>query len=176
MTNTALRRRIAPSVPLLIEFTDEKGPFRETYRLAFNLNVLANISEKTGLTGLDFTMWAELSAPRLRAMLWAAMLPYHPEYGTEEGLEVVGTMLVGENQTRAADALWEAYLLYLPAADAALMRQMRVQAEAGESPAGPLPAPAPATETPVMASPSDGSSSGPSVDLTSDSMTAKSAS
>lgn len=48
MPDSAFRRRIAPFSTVEISFTDAEGEFRKRYRLAFNLNVLAEISEKTG--------------------------------------------------------------------------------------------------------------------------------
>src|ERR1035437_5231613 len=118
--NSGLRRRVAPSHPLEISFSDELGSFTETYRLAFNLNVLAEISEKTGLSALGADIWGRMDAKVLRATLWAALLPYQPKFDTrngsghrtDEGLEIVGSWLDGENQERAVKALSEAYLLY----------------------------------------------------------------
>jgi hypothetical protein len=174
MPVSALRRRIAPSVPLLIEYTDEQGSFSHAYRVSFNLNVLAEISEKTGLSALTGDIFIKLSARVLRVMLWAALLPQHPEFDSEEGLEVVGSMLDGDNQFRALTALWEAYLLYLPADQAAAMRRERERAEK-EARGEALPLAEGATE-PTETSPSDGSNSGPLLVTTAESLKAKSAS
>lgn len=172
--STALRRRVAPSAPLEISFTDENGTFTQTYRVAFNLNVLSEISEKTGLSALGFDLWTKLDARVLRAMLWAALLPNHPEFDTrdrngrtDEGIETIGSWLDGDNQDKAAHALWEAYLLYLPKDQAELLRTEREKAEKGPdvalSPTG--------GEIPLASS-----NSGPLPDTTSESQIAKSAS
>lgn len=188
----ALRRRIAPSVPLEISFSDENGNFKKTYRLAFNLNVLAEISEKTGRSALDVSVWAKLDARVIRAMLWAALLPFQPEFDTRDaktgertndGLETVGSWLAGENQDRSVDALWDAYLAYLPANEAEAMRESLKKAnEALRSEAltkSPTEDDASGGEVPLdqkAKSPTDGSSSGPLPATTSESPIAKSAS
>jgi hypothetical protein len=173
MSDSALRRRIAPSVPLIVEYTDEKGPFSKAYRLAFNLNVLAEISEKTGLQALSFDIWIKLSARVLRVMLWAALLPHQPEFYADDGIETVGSMLDGENQEKAVRALWDAYLLYLPKDQAEALQRERTRAEkAATEGGGDLPLATPATEQPNP-SPSDGLNSGPSLVTTAKSQKAK---
>lgn len=172
--STALRRRIAPSVPLEISFSDENGEFTRAYRVAFNLNVLAEISEKTGLSALSFDLWTKLDARVLRAMLWAALLPNHPEFDThdrngrtDEGIETIGSWLQGDNQENAARALWDAYLLYLPKDQAELLRTEREKAEKGT----PASAPEKSGEVPL-----DSSNSGPLLATTCELPIAKSAS
>lgn len=188
----ALRRRIAPSVPLEISFSDENGNFKKTYRLAFNLNVLAEISEKTGRSALDVSVWAKLDARVIRAMLWAALLPFQPEFDTRDaktgertndGLETVGSWLAGENQDRSVDALWDAYLAYLPANEAEAMRESLKKAnEALRSEAltkSPTEDDASGGEVPLdqkAKSPTAGSICGPLPATTSESPIAKSAS
>lgn len=182
--DSALRRRVAPSVPLKISFTDGEGQFVKTYRLAFNLNVLAEISEKTGLAALSMDLWSKLDANLILVMLWAALLPEQPAFDTrdkaghrtDEGLKVVGSWFVAENQERAVEALWDAYLLYLPADQAADLRARRTKLEdpepGGDDPLA-LPKPAMVPDAPPI---SDGSSSGQSADTTLVSPIAKSAS
>lgn len=187
MSKSALRRRVAPSVPLQISFSDEKGSFTHSYRVAFNLNVLSEISEKTGLSALNFDIWTKLNAKVLLVMLWAALLPNHEEFDTrdrdghrtDEGLETIGSWFDGENQEKAASALWDAYLLYLPKDQADLLRKEREKAEKERTdgglppPGGEPPLAIPATET--SAPESTGSDSGLSVVMTSESVRAKSA-
>jgi hypothetical protein len=177
----ALRRRIAPGTPVEIAFSDGQGNFKKTYQLAFNLNVLAEISEKTGLSALDMAVWLKLDAKILRAMLWAALLPFHPEFDTrdaktgarsDDGLEAVGSWLAGDNQDRVYDALWDAYLAYLPAERAKFWRVAMENAKAGAAAQEPAEEGA---DSPLDPSKSDGSSSGPSPAMTSESPKAKSA-
>jgi hypothetical protein len=172
--NTALRRRVAPSAPLEISFSDENGSFTQTYRVAFDLNVFAEISEKTGVPALSLDLWTKLDARVLRAMLWAALLPNHPEFDTRdrkgrtnEGIETIGSWLDGDNQERSAHALWEAYLLYLPDDQAEELRMRREKAETGT----PAASPEKSGEVPLVSS-----NSGPLLDMTSESPNAKSAS
>jgi hypothetical protein len=190
--STALRRRVAPSVPLEISFSDENGSFAETFQVAFNLNVLAEISEKTGLTALGYDIWLHVDAKTLRAILWAALLPYQDDFDTyakngrrtDEGLKVVGSWLTPENQEKAATALYEAFLLYLPADEAARVRAERAEAEKAAAEraqaiaaGGEVPlAPGEAAKWIEASPPMDGSISGPSADTTSASPIAKSAS
>jgi hypothetical protein len=176
--STALRRRVAPTVPVEISFSDDKGNFKRTYRVCFNLNVLAEISEKTGISALTIDMWVKLDARVLRAMFWAALLPNHGEEfdtrdrkggRTDEGLEIVGSWLDGDNQERAARGLWQAYLLYLPKDQAEELEKARKDVEAG-TPAAPAP-----DEGGDLPLASAGSSSGPPPDTISESPKAKSA-
>lgn len=175
---SALRRRIAPSVPLAISFEDENGKFSQIYRVSFDLNVLAEIEEKTGLKSLTDDIWKNLDANLLRAMLWAALLPKHPEFDTQDrngptndGLETVGSWLDAENGERAIDSLGEAYLLYLPKKEADRIRENRRKQEAGEQ----LDPTKPATGIPETES-SASSGSGRSAGSTSESPRAISAS
>lgn len=176
MPKSALRRRINPGVPLEIHFEDARGEYRQRFQLCFNLNVLANISERTGVNALEY-FWNGMDANLLRAVLWAALLPCHPEFDTrdakgqrtDEGINTVGSWLMADNQARTFEALWEAYLLYLPEAEAKILRKSfddhRKKDGAGEG------------ERPLdRKSDSAGSNSGPSADTTSESLTTKSAS
>jgi hypothetical protein len=185
---TALKRRIAPSFPLTLELVDDGGAkFTQTFRLTFNMNVGANVQEKTGLRITDFSIWTHLADPAvIRAMLWAAILPLHPEFDTvdaqgepsDEGLEVIGSYIDDSSADPVFDALWGAYLLYLSPMNRVAAEKWRaaMEAKAKDKREGPeeVPlAPAPAT---MPASPSTGSISGLSLDTTSDSPIANSAS
>lgn len=164
MPKSALRRRVAPFVSVLIEYQDENGAFSELYRLSFNLNVLAEISLQTGLTALTFDIWIRMSASVLRAMFWAALVPHQRQFASADGMEIAGSMLNGESQEKIIEALWQAYLLYLPKEQAELMRKKREEAMADE--ANPPGSPAPTT---ANLSAETGSSSGASADTISDS-------
>jgi hypothetical protein len=173
MSDSPFRRKIAPSVPLLIEFTDETGTFSKTFRVAFDLNVLARVSEATGIQALTFELWTKMNALVLRAMLWSALIPYQPYFSKPGRLDDVGAMLDGDNQERAIEALWEAYLLYLPKDQREGLKRAREEAMREDGvPLVPTPA-TPAQPTPAQPA---GSSSGPSADTISESATmAKSA-
>src|SRR5258707_10836793 len=94
-------------------------------------------------------------------MLWAALLPHHPEFAAEDGIETAGSMLDGTNQEKAVRALWDAYLLYLPKDQAEALRRERERGEKEAAEGGdPDPLASKTTENPQPSS-SDGSSSGP---------------
>lgn len=174
-----LQRRIAPSVPVVLEFPDE--PKQIAFRLSFDMNTTVRIEEKTGLNMLGVTaLWTNLSTKALRAAFWAAMIPNHPEYDSDEGLAAIGSLLVGENGDRAADAVWKAYLLFLPESQAKFLEQARKD-RLKELESGNPPKPATPTQTTDLTAPAEqkdpiGSSSGPSPALTSASAIASSAS
>ena len=129
---TPLKRRIAPSVPLSLKITNEDGStFTVDFQLRFDFNVLARIEEKTGqkmLSGMD--IWSKMSATLLSAMLWSAAIPSSPEYDSDEGLEAIRSYLNNETADQASNALWEAYLLFLPKKEAELVRAQVEKARA----------------------------------------------
>jgi len=170
----AIRHRVAPSVPFSLELTDASGSFKIDMQLRFDFNVLARIEKETGLKmlgGIDmFT--TKMSSSVLSTMLWAAAADsLDPEYDSQEGLEAVRSYLDKESGSRAYDALWEAYMLFLPKKDADVLRDLKEKADKGEaSPENP-----PTVEQ-TSAPNSDGSTSGQSQSTTSESVSSASAS
>lgn len=171
-----LQRRIAPSITASLEYPDGKMDFR----LAFNNNALARIEESTGLNLLaaPYALWDKLGKSRLGVIFWAALLQDRPELASDEGLLVARSYLDGpENDMRAFNAVWEAYVLYLPKDQAEALRAARVNWEKDrdeeKDAAEPLPE---EKKTDLPQSPQTGSSSGPSPDSISDSAKANSAS
>jgi hypothetical protein len=162
---TPLRRRIAPSVPLTLNVTDDGGAtFAVNLQLRFDFNVLARIEEKTGLTMLSGAdMWSKLSASLLSVMLWSAAIPSSPDYDSDDGLEAIRSYLDKDAADKAANALMEAYLLFLPKEEADLLRDFGKKTEAGK----PVPENPPTVEQPSELK-SDGSTSGQSQSMTSD--------
>ena len=169
---TALRRRIAPSVPLSLKIVDADGStFDVNLNLRFDFNVLARIEEKTGLKTLSgMYMWANLSASILSVMLWSAAIPSNPEYDSPEGLETMRSYLDKETADKATNALLEAYLLFLPKKEADIVREFKEKAEKGETAENP-----PQVEQ-TSTSNSDGSTSTPSQSMTSELQKSSSAS
>jgi hypothetical protein len=180
-----IKKRIAPSVPLKLEMTDDNGStFVRNFRVCFDFNVLGRIETRTGINMLGFAVWNNLNVNNLKFMLWSAILPNHPEFDTEkpdchhcghaqktdEGLEALASLLDFEGGEKATEALLEAFLLYLPKEKAAALRKAREAEKAGDAlPNADPPAATPATVVP------DGSSSGPSLATISDSQTKTSA-
>jgi hypothetical protein len=169
----SLKRRIRPSVPLTLEIDGEK----HTFNLAFDMIALGRIEEKTGLNLAwnVFTLWIEMSALRVLATsFWAAALLNHPEYDSDEGFFTLRSLLGPEHEDAVGDALWKAYMLYLPKDERELMQRARKEREEelakGNPPIPPLP-----TETAESNTPTSGSNSVPSPDTISDSALANSA-
>lgn len=188
MTESLLRRRVAPRVPLEIHVpeTENGVEFHHTFDLAFDFNAVAAVSEITGEECLNsIQMWVLMDARMLRAVLWAALLRHQPELDTrdvrgrrtDEGLQVVGSWISFDSWARIHGALWEAYLKFLPKEQAEFYRKARENAEkklreSAESPLAKTSSPAKSES----AANSDGANSGPSPDTTSECPTAKSAS
>jgi len=155
---SAIRHRIAPSVPFSLEIADSSGSFKIDMQLRFDFNVLARIEKETGLKmlgGIDmFT--TNMSSSTLSAMLWAAGLAsLDPQYDSREGLEAIRSYLDKDSGTRAYDALWDAYMLFLPKKDADFLRELKEKGDKGEAPPENPP-----TVGQTSASSSDGSTSG----------------
>jgi hypothetical protein len=170
-----LQRLIRPSVPVTLELQGEKHVFQ----LAFDMTVLARIGEKTGLklSFNIFTLWVEMSsAAVLGASFWSAALVNHPEYDNEEGFSTLRSFIGPQNVDDIAEALWKAYMLYLPKEDRELMERVLKEGREEKVNANP-PQPPLAEETADQNTPnSTGSNSAPSRDMTLDSTLASSAS
>ncbi len=200
----ALKRRIAPTVPITLELEDEDSQkFKKTFHLCFDFNAISLIEERTGFSLLDgLAIWGEVApaataegkkkkgrkasrrASLLSIMFWASVAAKHPEYLTEdenqepsgEGLQTIRSYMNSSNSEEILAALWEAYLLYLPADQRELLKKLTSDAEAQQraasetSPLAPAPDQIPANQpTPA------GSISGPSPATSSESATKTSA-
>jgi hypothetical protein len=176
----ALRRRIAPGVPLLLSLEDANGSkFKRSFTLAFDFNAVAAVEEVTGYSLLKGEAWAHNTAAVISTMFWAAVLAHHPEYDTwddrnlrrtPEGLEVLRSYMDDKNVDEISEALWKAYLDYLSPAKRDILVAARARAEKA------IPTlPSPET-TQAAVTESGGLSSGPSADTTSASAMTKSAS
>lgn len=167
----AVLRRVARCVPVTLEFDGSK----HTFQLSFDFNTLARIEEKTKIRMMNiFSVWIDMSASVLGVMFWAAAAGNHPEFDSDQGLVAMRSYLDVANVDAVADALWGAYMLFLPKEKRERMQAARAEAlekvEAGENP------PTPATPTEATPAQPTGSSSGPSPDSTSDLPLANSAS
>lgn len=114
---SALRRRIAPSVPLAIELLEDGGEKRTlNLRLAFDFNVCAMIEEKFGVNVLDAGQFlSKAQSPKIvSGYLWASLLPHQPEYDFPDGLAVVRSYMAEANLEEIWQAILDAYLLYCP--------------------------------------------------------------
>jgi hypothetical protein len=169
----ALKRRIAPSVPLTLTLQSDGGEsFTLEFRLTFDFNAAAIVEEKTGLNLLTAEVWTSgLSSRSLSVMFWAAVLAQHPEYDTvddagepsEEGLEVIRSYMEVGNTDFIHEALWNAYFMSLPKEKREALERARKAIETGSSPQTVAP-----KEPAAATSLSNGSTSGQSPDTTSD--------
>lgn len=121
--DSALKRRIAPSVPLKLELDDDSGAkFVKNFRLSFDANAAAEVEERTGFNMLRGEIWEKLSFKGLSIMLWAAVLANHQEYDTEdaignrtdEGLRVIRSYMGIGNTAQISSAVENAFLASLP--------------------------------------------------------------
>jgi hypothetical protein len=172
--SAALRKRVSPFTMLKLELAEPgNSQIVIELKLAFDMNAGARIEEQTGLLLTNIDTWKHLRKPSvLRAMLWAASIAHQPEYVAEGGLEVIGSYIDENNADQIADALWCAYMNYLPPARAKFLDEQYQNAKKGAETERPLdetkPAKAETKEQP-------GSSSGPSPDTTSVSASTSSA-
>ena len=142
----ALRRCIAPSVPLALDLSENDGrTFHLELKLSFDFNALGAFQEKTGINPLEGNVWQNPSPLVLRALFWAALLAEQPEYESDDGLRIAGSYMRPDSAIAIAPATQEAWLV-----------------SSGINPTQPAPPAETATTTGPM-----GSSSGPSLVTTS---------
>jgi hypothetical protein len=103
-----------PATPLALEVENNDGTkFTVELSLSFNMNVLANVEEKCKWNlMLNPIEWVD-DPKAVKAVLWAAALPYHPEYRSDDGLEAIGEYMSLENRVATVDALFKAYSLFV---------------------------------------------------------------
>jgi hypothetical protein len=138
---TPLRKRLAPSVPFVIEFEDEKGKSTQNVQLAFNFNSIAYVEEATGVNLLhDYLyIYKHADATNVSIFFVAALLPYQPEYGEKDGLEIVRSFIDFSNCDAIMRAVLKAFKLSLSPelqqmiedADKAIEEQAKKLAEQG---------------------------------------------
>jgi len=81
--------------------------------LRFDFNALSHFEEATGLNSLDASVWKNLNARNLKAMLWAA-LKHEDDALT---LPQVGAMLHSGNVNYITEKITEAYRAAAPQGD-----------------------------------------------------------
>jgi hypothetical protein len=165
---TPIKRRVAPSVPLKLDLEDDSGAkFSKEFRLSFDFNAAALIQEKTSLKLTEFSSWRHIDEPIFQSvMFWAAVLAQSPEYEGDEGLSVLRSYMDEKNSEAIVEALWQAYLLYLPKEKREFVVKLKADAEKERDAGRPtIPATPPATPETVAAP--IGSNSGPLLDTTS---------
>lgn len=157
----ALRRRIAPAVPLKLELEDDSGAtFVRNFRLSFDFNAVTLVEETTGFSLLSGAIWKRITAKNLSLLFYAAILANHPEFDTDDGLgnkttvglEVVRSYMDGSNMAQITEAVSEAYTRSLAPEDQARIRKAQAEEKAkGNKSTLPTSADAPAETKPEAA-------------------------
>jgi len=156
-----LRRRIAPSVPLRLNLTDDSGDkLQRTFHLSLDFNAACYVQGLLGKSLLDGTTWEDTSPIVVSTMFYAAILARHPEYDTRdektgepttEGLEVIRSLMDAGNVKQIQNALFDAFVATLPPERQVAIKKAReeAEAEAARIAAGEVPNAATATAYPV---------------------------
>lgn len=112
--SAALKRRLNPFVPLTLTVENGDGTsFTVDLKLAFNMNVLAWVRER-GKYNLLEDAFSWIDDPKVViAVLWAAALPYQPEFNSDEGFEAIGEYMTLENRVDTIEALLRAYTYFV---------------------------------------------------------------
>lgn len=170
--NLALRRRVAPFVPLSLVLEEPDGNIQVDLKLAFNMNAAAAVQEETGYLLTNTSIWNHIAEPKLlRAAVWAAALAHQPEYEADGGLATIGSYIQESNSEQIVEALWKAYLAYLPAAKRDFLIKAKADAEE-KAKRGETNRPLDETQRPTSETiPSTGSNSGPSPEPTASAQT-----
>jgi hypothetical protein len=168
-----IERKLYPSYPVTLQV---EGGEPVSFNITLNFDALLRIEEKTGLKLLDKNIIAEMLSLRvMSAAFWGAVCENHPEYESDAGLLSLRSLLTDtDNLAKVEQALWESYLLCLPAKrrDAILKarEEMQKKENPSEDPTQPSKPMSASTETSI------GQDSPPLRDSTSDSALASSAS
>lgn len=176
MSQSSIKRRIAPAVPLTLNIENADGSsFTVGWKLRINYNVLADaqeVSKHNFLGGNGILDWVD-DPSRIRALFWASLLPEQPELRDE--LFTIGDYLDGSNRSEVLEALFKAFSLYLhkdkradfDKAANAILAVVRT----GKLPEEMETASRPLAEGATPENPSDGQNSAPSPDTISESPT-----
>jgi len=156
---TPLQRRVAPAVPLALEFEDAGQARRLDLRLVFDFNAVALVEETLHVNLLKGDVVDHLSGTALSVMLWASLQAYQPEYEGAEGLAVLRSYMEIGNAPAVSLAVVNAVVRSLP-------QEQQDAIRSGVPQNGRPTAPAPAT-----AEAGTGATSGLSRATTSDSET-----
>lgn len=174
---TALKRRIAPSVPLVLTARNNDGKEEKLeLQLCLDADALCALEEKVptlntlSLNGLE--IFCRMNMRILGAALWASALRHHPEYDTidaagrptNDGLDAIRSFVDLGNAPEVTKALEAAYMATLSEEQKEWLKKLRESEPRAADPTSGAATPAPS---------SPGETSGPSADTTSASLTAK---
>jgi len=143
-----LRQHISPSVPFILNVSDETGGYKLSFRLSYDFNAFAAVEGVLGKSML--TDVGELlenpSATNVSVLLWAAVQENHPEYVGEQGLRAIRSYLNTVTAKEAREACSAAYVKQLPAEKLEELRKIQAEREAGVTASPLAQSPAPAAE------------------------------
>lgn len=108
--------------------------FEVNFRLSYDFNAMALVEEKTGLSMMSGTIFANATARKTQVLLWAGIVANNPDYAGDEGLEVIGTYLSLDNAAKALDAIMEAFFMSLPKQRAEELKKLKDAKEADPTP------------------------------------------
>jgi hypothetical protein len=120
---TALKRRLAPSVPFTLDVAEDGGGrLKLDFHLAFDFNAMAQVEEVLGkdkngkpvFSMLDGSIWEKPTAAVLSVMFWASLLAHQPEYEGLEGLAIVRSYMGPDNAAEITNAVMKAFVASLP--------------------------------------------------------------
>lgn len=166
-----MKRRIVRALPFTL---DVAGVGKLEFQLSYDFNAAAALQEKTtckahpaGIKLQELATWKFVNEPIvISALFWAGVILRHPEYNSDEGLEIIRSYIdEGQQLDAVIKACWDAYLLNVPKEKREFMEELKKQAEAGlAAPNGQTPA----TQEPPAETNSTGSNSAPLPDTTSE--------
>jgi len=170
MAPTPLKKRIVKALPFTLDLGDF-GKF--DFQLCYDFNSAAALQEKTiskqtpaGIKLQELMTWTHVSEPIfISALFWAGIINRHPEYNSDDGLEIIRSYMDEGKLDEITKACWDAYLLNIPKEKREFMEELKAKAETEIKSANP---PSPAGQVPTPETTPTGLTSGPSPDTTSD--------
>ena len=169
---TPLRKRIVKALPFTLDVADDG---KVNFLLSYDFNAAAAFQEKTvskqhpeGLKLQELSTWKHVTEPiAISALFWAGIILRHPEYNSDQGLEIIRSNMDEAELDAIIKACWDAYLLNVPKEKREFMEELKKNAEAGIKKPNPQ-SPAAQEPPPETTSNSTGSSSAPLPDTTSE--------
>lgn len=152
--NGHLRRLIVPSWPLKLDVLQDDGAVEHlNFRLSFDFNAFARITEVTGYDVIVSGFWKLLIAnATLSAAFWASLHAHHPEYRSLEALEIVRSYISPDNSEVIAEAVLDAYIATLSPDKRAQHLKMKEKILAREDPMKDSGTKAPGPDAPLPGS------------------------
>lgn len=128
------------SVPLVLEV--DGGAHKLPLKLAWSMKAVLLMEARLRQSGINVNViqdlrsfWRNIDSSKLTAAVWATSLQENPEFGDDEGFDVISSFITQDNAGVAIDALWNAFLESLsPERRDALKKAAEEDAKAGTDP------------------------------------------